>query len=419
MNHQISITPNRVLHGEKVSIILNGFLPHQELSIKAFFTDKENKTWSSIATFKANEEGIVDVQKDAPLSGSYQGVEPMGLFVYMEEENTKEKVAFWEKGLHETVVKFSVLADGKEVATNTLARYILEPTIRQETLPNGLQGTLFLPHDKPNKKVLICLSGSDGGIPNELAATFASHGLASVSLGYFSHEGLPKNLSQIPMEYFKKALDFLGTHPETKGAEIAVVGGSRGGELALLLASRYAQISSVVAYAPSHVMWSGYGDYKEMKRSSWSYKGKELPFVQVKMSLGAMFRYFFSKKPIEFTSTFLNSLKKEVKEEAIIAVENIKGEVLLISGEDDQMWCSTLMANRVMSRLKKHNFAYGYEHLTYPNAGHFITIPYYPSTHKNVVHPHDKKVYALGGSTVGDLRASEDSWVRVLAFLKR
>ena len=93
MNHQIIITPNRVLHGEKVSITLKGFLPHQELSIKATLIDKEKKVWSSMATFKANEQGIVDVEKDAPLSGSYQGVETMGLFVYMEEENSKEKVA--------------------------------------------------------------------------------------------------------------------------------------------------------------------------------------------------------------------------------------------------------------------------------------------------------------------------------------
>jgi len=409
MNHQIIITPNRVLHGEKVSIILKGFLPRQKLSIKATLIDKEKRVWSSMATFKTNEEGMVDVQKDAPLSGSYQGVEPMGFFVYMEEENSKEKVAFWEKGLHSSIVNFSVILEEKEVASASVERYLLKDSVQQEKLPNGLQGRLYLPHDGVAKKVVICLSGSDGSIPDEMA---------SISLGYFAQEGLPKNLSQIPMEYFEKALKFLETHPNTKGAKIAVVGGSRGGELALLLASRYTQISSVVAYAPSHVMWSGYGDYKEMKHSSWSYQSKELPFVQVKMSLGAMFRYFFSKKPIEFTSTFLNSLKKEIKEEAIIAVEKIKGDVLLISGEDDKMWCSTLMAKKVMSRLKEHNFSYGYEHLSYKNAGHFITIPYYPSTHKNIVHPHDQKVYALGGSTLEDLRASEDSWGRVLKFLK-
>lgn len=279
MNHQIIIIPSKVLYGEKVSINLKGFSAHQELTIKASFRDKEKKIWSSMATFKADEHGVVDLERDAPLSGFYQGVEPMGLFVYMEEEKSEPKVAFWEKGLHETIVNFSVIVEGKEVATNTLERYLLEPTVRQEPLSNGLQGTLFLPNDNPNQKVIICLSGSDGGIPNEMASIFASHDLASISLGYFAHEGLPKNLSQIPMEYFEKALEFLETHPNTKGAEIAVVGGSRGGELALLLASRYTQISSVVAYAPSYVLWSGYGDYKEMKRSSWSYQGKELPFL--------------------------------------------------------------------------------------------------------------------------------------------
>ena len=74
MSHQIIITPNRVLHGEKVSIILKGFLPRQKLSIKATLIDKEKRVWSSMATFKANEQGMVDVTKDSPLSGSYQGI---------------------------------------------------------------------------------------------------------------------------------------------------------------------------------------------------------------------------------------------------------------------------------------------------------------------------------------------------------
>ena len=419
MNHQIIITPNKVLHGEKVSIVLKGFLPHQELSIKATLIDKEKKVWSSMATFQANEQGMVDVRKDASLSGSYQGIEPMGLFVYMEEENAKEKVAFLEKGLHSSVINFSVLLEEKEVTSASVERYLLKDSICQEKLPNDLQGNLFLAHDGMAKKVVICLSGSDGGIPDEMASIFASHGLASISLGYFAHEGLPKNLSQIPMEYFEKALEFLEIHPHTKEADIAVVGGSRGGELALLLASRYAQISSVVAYVPSHVLWSGLGGYKEMKGSSWSYKNQELPFVPVKMPLANLLKYFFSKKPIEFTSSFLYSLKKASQKEAIIAVENIKGDVLLISGEDDQMWCSTLMANKIMNRLKEHKFSYNYEHLNYKGAGHFITIPYYTSTHKIIFSPQDKKFYNLGGSTLGDLQASEDSWVKVLAFLKR
>src|SRR6266851_5729279 len=35
--------------------------------------------WHSTADFIANAAGVVDLQRDAPVSGSYAGVEPMGL----------------------------------------------------------------------------------------------------------------------------------------------------------------------------------------------------------------------------------------------------------------------------------------------------------------------------------------------------
>ncbi|MCB4763538.1 MAG: acyl-CoA thioesterase/BAAT N-terminal domain-containing protein [Sulfurovum sp.] len=420
MKEQIIITPNSVLYGEKVSIELKGFLANQELTIHTKMKDKQEQTWSAKATFVTNENGGLNLTKDAPISGSYSGIEPMGLFVYMKNEESQQNLAFWEKGVESTIVQFSVTINKQEVATNSVERYLLKPNVLQEeVIANGLNGRLFLPHKEANQKVILCLSGSDGGLPNEMAGCFASHGFASLSLAYFSHGELPKTLSEIPLEYFEKAFDFLEKHPHTDAKNISIVGGSRGAELALLLASKYSQINSVVAYAPSHVLWSGLGDYKQIKRSSWSYESKELPFVQVKMPILSLLKYFFSKKPIEFTSSFLYSLEKGFKEEAVISVENIKGDILLISGEDDQMWCSTLMANKIINRLKKHNFKYHYEHLQYKNAGHFITIPYNPSTGKTIEHPQDKKLYQLGGTTVGDLHASKESWLRVLEFLKK
>ena len=415
---ELIITPKRVLCGEKASIQLKGFLPKQKLTINASFQEDENKIWSSSATFVCNELGELDLHKAAPLSGSYQGIEPMGLFVYMKEENSKRGFAFFPKGLDATHIKISVIVDDKEVTTEVLKRYLLEPTVTKEILTvDGLKGTLFLPHKKLNQKVVICLSGSGGNLPHERSAILASHGIASLSLGYFGHEGLPTYLSRVPLEYFEKVFEFLDKNPYINEKDIAILGSSRGAELALLLASRYTQIKSVIAYTPSHTVWSGVGHYKEQNSSTWSYKNKELPFVKCKLSLIKWFEYYFSKKPFELTSSFICSLKGNIDERAIIPVENIQGDILLISGNDDQMWCSTLMANKIMSRLKKYNFPYKYTHLSYKDAGHFITIPYFPSIDKDILL--GKRIYAFGGTTLGNLRASEDSWQKVLDFLKR
>jgi len=415
MRNKIIITPKRVLCGEKVSIQLKDFLPNQKLTIHASF-EEENKVWSSSATYICNELGELDLNKDAPISGSYEGVEPMGLFVYMKEENSKRDVAFIPKGLASTQIRFSVIIDNIEVLSEVLERYLLESTVTKEVLTtNGLKGTLFLPNKKLNQKVVICLSGSGGNIPHERSAILASHGIASLSLGYFGHEELPTYLSKVPLEYFEKVLSFLENHPHINGKDITVIGSSRGAELALLLASRYTQITSVIAYTPSHAVWSGVGNRKEQNSSAWSYQNKELPFIKCKLSLMKWFEYYFSKKPFELTSSFLDSLEGHIDEKAIIPVEKIQGDILLISGNDDQMWCATLMANKIMSRLKKYDFPYKYTHLSYKEAGHFITIPYFPSMDKEI--QLGKKIYTFGGNTLGDLRASEDSWQKVLEFL--
>ena len=415
MINKIIITPKRVLCGEKVGIQLKGFLSKQKITLNASF-EEENKTWSSSATFICNELGELDLNKHAPLSGSYEGIEPMGLFVYMKEENSQRGFAYVPKGLEPTQIRFSVMIDNIEVATEVLERYLLEPFVTQEVLTtDGLKGTLFLPNKKPNQKVVICLSGSGGNIPHERSAILASHGIASLSLGYFGHEGLPKYLSKIPLEYFKKVFEFLENHPYINEKNIVLLGSSRGAELALLLASRYSQITSVIAYTPSHTVWSGVGNHKEQNSSAWSYENKELPFVKCKLSLAKWFEYYVSKKPFELTSSFLNSLKGNINEKAIIPVEKIQGDILLISGNDDQMWSATYMADKIMNRLEKYDFSYRYTHLSYKNAGHFITIPYFPSADKNI--QLGNKIYTFGGNTLGDLRASEDSWRKVLAFL--
>jgi hypothetical protein len=48
---------------------------------------------------------------------------------------------------------------------------------------------------------------------------------------------------------------------------------------------------------------------------------------------------------------------------ASIAVENINGPVMLISGVDDQLWPSTRLSKVAMERLRAHDHPFPYEHL--------------------------------------------------------
>ena len=49
--------------------------------------DAAGRTWSASAKFVADEQGILDTTVDAPLTGSYEGVDAMGLVWSMTRED--------------------------------------------------------------------------------------------------------------------------------------------------------------------------------------------------------------------------------------------------------------------------------------------------------------------------------------------
>jgi dienelactone hydrolase len=199
------------------------------------------------------------------------------------------------------------------------------------------------------------LGGSEGGIRSaELrAAQLASHGYAALAVAYYRIDDLPKMLVQLPLEYFEKAIDWMVSRETVDHSKLSVMGWSKGGELALILASRFSSLRAVVAYVPSHVVWQdiGYG-------SSWTYQGQPLSYVPYKPGAGG-----YDPKnpaiPINLRELYLGSLdNEEAVTRASIPVENISGAILLISSHGDQMWPWQLMADQIISRPKKHNFKY-------------------------------------------------------------
>jgi hypothetical protein len=72
------------------------------------------------------------------------------------------------------------------------------------------------------------------------------------------------------------------------------------------------------------------------------------------------------------------------------------------------------MSQRIVARLKAHNFSYGYTHIEYPAAGHLVFLG-------DPADLGDLSRYrvlsgAMGGTDAGNLAARSDSWSRSLAF---
>ena len=188
--------------------------------------------------------------------------------------------------------------------------------------------------------------------------------------------------------------------------KIGVLGLSRGGELALLLGATFPAINAVVACSSSGLVQSGI-DGNNYSRSAWTYHGQPLqqavvkftPLLALKLAWQSMRVQSFPMRDMFLTT--LNDHKH--LEEATIPVENTQGPILLISGDDDQMWPSTLFSELVMKRLIEHHHPFSDQHLHYQGAGHFVSFPYgYP-----FLPPFVKRVQGLAvGGTVKDTAAS-------------
>lgn len=240
---------------------------------------------------------------------------------------------------------------------------------------NSLAGKLFFSDSAEQRPAVIVLRGSNGGI-NELAAqSFAEEGFVALALAYFQYSGVPENLENIPLEYFLRAIQWLRSQPNVQG-EVRLYGASRGGELVLLLGSLFPEeIASIAAIVPSCVT---YGGVPHAKKPAWTLDEK--PFPVAPFPIEGVIKQLAEQQTLSYAPLFLRAMQKNPEgfDEASIKVENIRCPLLLISGKDDRMWPSWLYADLVMERLNRYDSSISRTHLCYPDVGHMITNPAAP-----------------------------------------
>lgn len=408
----IRLQPEVAMADQMVKISVSGLRPGQAVTLKASMADRQGKVWRSQAEFVADRSGRIDLTKQAPVSGTYTGVDPMGLVWSMDLTSEKIPVTAPVSPLSSLITKFELEANNSIAASASLKQMFVTEGVRaEEVRDDGLVAKLYRPEKGGPHPGIIVLGGSEGGITSaeSAAALLTSQGYAALAVAYFRMAGLPNQLAEIQLEYLKKAIDWLMNKEGVDRNRIAVLGWSKGGELALLLSSYFPELKVVVAYVPSGIVWQS---IRGGRTSSWSYQGKPLPFVPYGQS--AEFNAQGPNQPRRMALLYLAGLEdKESVSKATIAVEKINGPVLLISGKDDQLWPSPAMAEMVINRLRAYKHPYRYEHLSYEHAGHNIGLYYEPTTRST-----GGGGLALGGTPEGNARAQAGSWPRVLQFLK-
>jgi dienelactone hydrolase len=409
-----------------VRIELRAFPPREPVTLMALHTFPSGSRWQSQATFLADDNGGVDVARQAPVSGTYEGVSPMGLFWSAERLPGKVQLAAGGGVIQPIHVRLEARSATVARAELTIERRVAAPGVTRHPLRfEGVVGTLFLPPGGGPHPAVIVLSGGGGGIDEYRGAILASHGYAALCLGYFGLPGLPRGLVNIPLEYFEAAIRWMRAQSWLRDHFLAVWGESRGGELALLLGSNFPEINAVVAWVPSGVVfWAlGHAEPGDTRpRAAWTFRGKALPYLQeFNSNLGAA-PAAERGRPVAYTPFYLSHLRdKQAVERAVIPVENTKGPVLLVSGSDDRMWPSSALADIAFHRLEANKHPYPYRHLKYAGAGHLIRVPYGPSTSRSfglAVDGLEGYLCSVGGTPKADADASVDAWKSTLDFLR-
>jgi pimeloyl-ACP methyl ester carboxylesterase len=222
---------------------------------------------------------------------------------------------------------------------------------------------LFLGSGK-GQPLIVGFGGAEGG--NLFATDFAkpavdgyvAKGYAFLAIGYFGAPGAPKELDRIALEGVHKAIEDAAHNPKVNGKCIAVMGGSKGGELALLLASHYPDIKAVVGLVPGNAVFMAHTN--TLDTADFSMNGKPLPFVPVPESAYP----FFVGQTRNLRLAFEEMIKDQAAvEKAAIAVERINGPILLVSARRDELWPSMEMSEAIGHRLAKHRFRFSFQHV--------------------------------------------------------
>jgi pimeloyl-ACP methyl ester carboxylesterase len=233
------------------------------------------------------------------------------------------------------------------------------PSLPKES---GVVETLLYLGNSDNQPLIVTFGGAEGAIDwhrNHMKGkrdSLIQKGYAILAIGYFNADGTPKNLDRISLDAISDTIMKVAKKNKIDESKIALIGGSKGGELILNLASRYKQYKAVIALSTSNVTfpaitWSA-------NTSSWTYKGKEVPYVPAPLKTISP-----ALKGDLYTAFSMMLEDEEAVKNAEIHVENINGPILILSGKNDDQWPATSMSNRIIERLKNKKFKHFNEHI--------------------------------------------------------
>jgi dienelactone hydrolase len=388
---QVAITVDQpvALADQQVHLKVTGLHPGKPVTVGAEAADHDGRKWHGEVTLTADDHGTVDLDTAKPAAGGcYQDVDGMGLFWSMNppdgDADTQSLLPPTENG--NPVEHLDVYASlaGKRIASTTLTRKWVADGVTAKPLTmtkDKLVGSYVAPRpDGAKHPAVLLFGGSEGGMPPpSITYLLASRGYPVLMLGYFNLPGLPKELREVPLEYFATAARWLAAQPAVDPAHVVAMAASFGSEAALLIADHFPELfDGAVVFAPGA---STSNSFPQPDGSMWSYRGRPLG-------------------------------------RQVIPVGDIDGPVLAIAGSGDALWPSATAARSIMRELDTARNPYPHHAVIGDGAGHGVGgAPYLPRGTR-ALNPVINLSLDFGGTRRADELTMRQGWAQLLALLK-
>ncbi len=374
---QSIIMPESVIAGEPVPVIVAGLSARQQVTIiadRVMSNDGRPAAYRAEAQFVADPSGRIDVARVGPVAGDYSGADAAGLFWSM------RPVAAIPPDVAAGTARLTVMIAGRAVTSRTVRFITFDPKVVSEAIDGFSGAMLFKPKTTRRLPVVIALGGSEGGssFGRDFGPWLASKGYAVVALPYYAPgwsseklPGLPVDFADIPVDRLEQVHRWIAGRADLDRRHVGLYGVSKGGEFAVIAASRFYWIKAVAAIVPSDVVWEGWGTNvpADDTRSSFSWGGKPLAFVPYKgmrETIAALSRGDRRALTVPHAEGKIAFPARVAA--ARIPIERYRGALLVAGGGKDETWPSGEMAKNIGMTRKKAGLPTTV--LTFADAGH-------------------------------------------------
>ncbi|KAM9376638.1 peroxisomal succinyl-coenzyme A thioesterase-like isoform 2-T2 [Pholidichthys leucotaenia] len=372
---KLSVEPSRGLVDEKILVLVQNGFPGSQLTIHALHQCEDGHHWEAFAHYNADATGTVNVSQDRSSGGTYSGVEPMGLLWSLRPvPGSKPGLRMRRKDVWvPMVVRVSVyrghqiegFPDQTPLAIVVLERWYIAPGVQRiPVTEDRLTATLFLPPGPGPSPGIIDLWGGGGQLVEYRAALLASRGFAALALDFLTPKVTIETGKAVGNDYFE-----LSCAVSISGSHVQPVDGS---------------IAEILNYFDTNRAKTRFNENNEV-----IWKDLLLPI------------------PTD------PSLK--------VDMGRIQCPLMLIVGEDDQNWPACESAADIKDMMERAGNNHLLTLLSYPHAGHLIEPPYLPHTRTSLfksLGKGEKYMVLWGGQMLEHSRAQEDSWRKLLVFLR-